>query len=456
MDDLNRSRIRQTQQQAKQPTQPLTYRIGDRDPATGKYEMIYPDGSKATGAEKLYSAASTPGDRVLAQQRTDGTWLLSEAGASRRRKTAAPSAMPPRVRKRSQVWVLYEFEGGLWVGGHQAVPERIGDRPSNLQKAWIWGDAVGWEASLTRGDSNQPGIIAISSKGTISELNNTNSYMYPLGAGYWDVLNKGKAFQPANDGVTLYGGANRSFTFTCDVGYWSAPSGFIVDRVAESVVELEPENQNSETNLTINTIVTCPLAPSGKRATSTSSRTERYKLSPPISSASLLENTTRSWMCDRYSSLVIRTTRASINTAPQFTLLRESEGRSEQLAPTSAAIPYAAAGSERLYIAFGPPITPSLRWNFAKGLETFRNVAPLGGSYTTNDSTSTNPPTKDLSYTNGKMIAVVKTEIDKLKLSTQNINIAEVAVNGAETIAPVLGFAIPSTANILSYCGSLI
>lgn len=161
-------------------------------------------------------------------------------------------------------------------------------------------------------------------------------------------------------------------------------------------------------------------------------------------------------MCDRYSSLAIRTTRASINAAPQFALLREYEGRSEEIAPPSSTVPYAAAGAEVLYVSFAPPIAPSLRWNFAKGLETFRNVVPFGGAYTPSAANPTQPPTRDLSYTNGKMIAMTIIEINKLKVSAQNIDVAEVATNGAETITPVFAFSIPSIAQIYAYCGCLV
>lgn len=458
MDPLKQRQLQQLNQQQRALSQEpeLVYRIGDRDPVTGKYTMIFPDGSKAVGAEKLYSAESQPGDRVLAQKRTDGVWLLSEASPNARRRSSTPDPLPSRVPKRSRVYVLYELDGGLWVGGHQAAPSRIADRPANLLRAWVWGDPLGWEVSLTRGNSNQPDITAISSRGGIAELNGTNAYMHPIGAGYWDVLNRDRVFVPANDGVQLYGGANRSFTFGCDVGYWSAQAGYVLDRASESVTELEPENQNSETNLTINTTINCPLAPSGKRATSTSTRIARFKLSPPVSNSSLVEDTTRAWMADRYSSLAVRTTRASINAALQFAITREYEGRSEQIGQPSAALPYGAAGADFLYVSFAPPIAPRLRWDFAKGLETFRNVAPFGGSYTPNATNPTQPPTRDLCYTNGKMIAMTIAEIDKLKIAPQNVDVAEVSLDATEAITPVFAYSIPANANILAYCGSLV
>lgn len=70
---------RQQQQQAIEQRNPGTYRIGDRDPATGRTELIYPDGSRDGSGLKLYGAAHQSGDRVLAQRRSDGAWLMSEA-----------------------------------------------------------------------------------------------------------------------------------------------------------------------------------------------------------------------------------------------------------------------------------------------------------------------------------------------------------------------------------------
>jgi hypothetical protein len=70
---------RQQQQQAIEQRNPGTYRIGDRDPVTGRTELMYPDGSRDQNGLKLYAAKHETGDRVLAQQRSDGAWLMSEA-----------------------------------------------------------------------------------------------------------------------------------------------------------------------------------------------------------------------------------------------------------------------------------------------------------------------------------------------------------------------------------------
>lgn len=437
MDDLNRSRIRQTQQQAKQPTQPLVYRIGDRDPATGKYEMIYPDGSKATGAEKLYSAESKPGDRVLAQQRTDGTWLLSEAGASRRRKVATVSAMPARGRKRSQVWVLYEFEGGLWVGGHQAVPVRISDRPAGLGSAYVWGDHQTWEVALAR---NNGDIIAVSSRGGITTLTAPIGRFVPIGAGFWEVTGINESYSPPNNGISLW--TNFSYTYTAEAGYWSAAEGYKLGRYNIS-------------------FTSGPLGDNGPISSSSSGSSPSALEAPNVSTTASTANfvgprdMSSVWLRDRYSAIVsqyigeyrfaVGSSYKGDHSALRFdstgeTLLLE---RSNANVITTGHVTFFGENISNIFDRNAPTLIREF-WNFAPGLASTRTLRALSAQ------------SRELWYTNGKMVAVTTSEIEKLKVTTQNINIAEVAVDGSETIAPVLGFAIPSAATIYAYCGSLI
>lgn len=59
----------------------MQFRIGDRDPVTGLYGVIYPDGSSTLNGIKIFNAAHQIGDIVLATQRSDGMMILDSAKA---------------------------------------------------------------------------------------------------------------------------------------------------------------------------------------------------------------------------------------------------------------------------------------------------------------------------------------------------------------------------------------
>lgn len=59
----------------------MQFRIGDRDPVTGLYGVIYPDGSSTPNGIKIFNAAHQSGDIVLATQRSDGMMILDSAKA---------------------------------------------------------------------------------------------------------------------------------------------------------------------------------------------------------------------------------------------------------------------------------------------------------------------------------------------------------------------------------------
>ncbi len=59
----------------------MQFRIGDRDPATGLYYVIWPDGSKLLNGMKIFNAAHQVGDVVLATRRSDGMMILDSAKA---------------------------------------------------------------------------------------------------------------------------------------------------------------------------------------------------------------------------------------------------------------------------------------------------------------------------------------------------------------------------------------
>ena len=60
----------------------MIYRIGDRDPVTGLYDVIWPDGSFTRNGVKIFNSAHEFGDVVLATQRSDGMMILDGVKAT--------------------------------------------------------------------------------------------------------------------------------------------------------------------------------------------------------------------------------------------------------------------------------------------------------------------------------------------------------------------------------------
>lgn len=157
-------------------------RIGDRDPVTGRYEVLEPDGGVDPNGIKVFNSQEQYGDRVLPFRRLDGAiGLDSEKGSKVRTPTAFPKCPgylasqvfnceePKPVKKDGKIWILFLYNNQLYVGGHKQAPELIYNPippefapdssfsafPLNVQAniqdiknmATIWGDDQGWEAS---------------------------------------------------------------------------------------------------------------------------------------------------------------------------------------------------------------------------------------------------------------------------------------------------------------------
>lgn len=60
----------------------MIYRIGDRDPVTGLYDVIHADGSFTRNGLKIFNSAHQFGDVVLATQRSDGMLILDGVKAT--------------------------------------------------------------------------------------------------------------------------------------------------------------------------------------------------------------------------------------------------------------------------------------------------------------------------------------------------------------------------------------
>ena len=213
-------------------------RIGNLLPITGRYEVLDSDGGISNNGVKVYNTQEEYGDRVLAYPRSDDTIALdSEKGSIVRPPTAFPvcpgylagqvfNCEEPK-KKKGQVWILYFFEGKLWVGGHQSTPEEVGSvslygvlttilesdggpgvlgyrGTSNLH---VWGDSAGWHVtyqtfpaypneiynhsvtfhSVTSGSHKKYSTAFAFGEGGTTGGNNqhdNNDRSFPLGAGF--------------------------------------------------------------------------------------------------------------------------------------------------------------------------------------------------------------------------------------------------------------------------------
>lgn len=60
----------------------MIFRIGDRDPVTGLYDVIHPDGSFTRNGIKIFNSAHEFGDVVMATERSDGMLILDGVKAT--------------------------------------------------------------------------------------------------------------------------------------------------------------------------------------------------------------------------------------------------------------------------------------------------------------------------------------------------------------------------------------
>jgi hypothetical protein len=59
----------------------MEFRIGDRDPTTGLYYVIWPDGSQMLNGIKAFNSEHQSGEVVRATRRSDGMWILDSSKA---------------------------------------------------------------------------------------------------------------------------------------------------------------------------------------------------------------------------------------------------------------------------------------------------------------------------------------------------------------------------------------
>ena len=204
--DLNAARAKQRAAQQQAQTQPEgVTRIGDRDPLTGSWYVQLPDGGIGANGIKTYTAMSKPGDVVVLFPRADGSIALdSEKGSP----TIVPDVFNkpvPEVRK-AKVWILYEANGRLFVGGYDSTPVDVGVMPDPHSrpnyKFHVWGDNAGWIATWESCPRTVATFHTATNDGTTTTLSSTTidladydgdpwpnptptaDWSFPLGAGF--------------------------------------------------------------------------------------------------------------------------------------------------------------------------------------------------------------------------------------------------------------------------------
>lgn len=154
-------------------------RIGDRDPITGRYQVLEPDGGIDPNGIKVFNSQEQYGDRVLPFRRLDGAiGIDSEKGSKARTPTAFPKCPgylasqvfnceePPKKKQKSPIHVLYFSDGNYWVGGHQEIPELVIFPSGTSGNAFfkIWADSEGWTVSGR--DAGGGNICSVTSDGS--------------------------------------------------------------------------------------------------------------------------------------------------------------------------------------------------------------------------------------------------------------------------------------------------
>jgi hypothetical protein len=87
----------------------MVFRIGDRDPATGLYYVIWPDDSSTLNGVKIFNAAHQAGDVVRMTRRSDGMMMLDGAKAvevpsADRSISVKELGKPPEGYLNGQIW----------------------------------------------------------------------------------------------------------------------------------------------------------------------------------------------------------------------------------------------------------------------------------------------------------------------------------------------------------------
>jgi hypothetical protein len=125
----------------------MVFRIGDRDPATGLYYVIWPDDSSTLNGVKIFNAAHQAGDVVRVTRRSDGMMMLDgvkaiEVPTTDQSISVKELGKPPEGYLNGQIWntedvtlpvVTVNFAPGsptsLAVGGGSFVVRIAIDRP---------------------------------------------------------------------------------------------------------------------------------------------------------------------------------------------------------------------------------------------------------------------------------------------------------------------------------------
>jgi hypothetical protein len=163
------------------------------------------DGAKAI-AKQTGNGELKPGQNVVLQR--SGVPGVSDICFDPTATPTEPKVWPvePEVEDiKANVWILYAYEGKLWVGGHQRVPEKVLNEVSQHQANFtsftglsrIWGNGNGWEATFY--STSNKVCIARSKRKSRALLNRNGINTKQVGKGLLDTKtvfdNESQTFQ---------------------------------------------------------------------------------------------------------------------------------------------------------------------------------------------------------------------------------------------------------------------
>ena len=176
----------------------MQFRIGDRDPATGLYDVIWPDGSSTRNGLKIFNAAHQFGDVVLATQRSDGMMILDSVKAfAISEQTSQLSALPtPNAPLQAPLSYL---TGQVWNNDDEPVKPTvsIAFAPSSSTQVTAGQGFFTIRVSVNRFQRNDLKVFcqitgtAASTKYTTAGIDNSDPLarfvIIPAGLGFVDV-----------------------------------------------------------------------------------------------------------------------------------------------------------------------------------------------------------------------------------------------------------------------------
>lgn len=166
----------------------MELRIGNRDPQTGLYEVIYPDGSSTLNGMKIFNAAHQVGDVVRATRRSDGIMMLDGVKAFEV-PTADKSIGVKEFGKQPNGYLQGQVFNGddekkpkscISVRSrYQATPNSLGEVRNLNPRLYILGSNTSTSSIVAT--SSYSGLLDTTGKKVLIENNNSTTYLDSYG-----------------------------------------------------------------------------------------------------------------------------------------------------------------------------------------------------------------------------------------------------------------------------------